>query len=316
VSKRGVLVAAAVASLLTATAASAAVTAEFFFGTLTVESDAGDPIVVTCARGTVKVNGADPEGEPAPCGTVDSIGISGGPDANAIDLDAITAAAFPTVEYVSSFGDEGDDSITGSGIRDEIDGDADQDTIRGNGGDDSLNGGSGDDRVLGGAGDDTLTATLGNDTLDGQAGSDQYQLELYDLGPSPRVADTGAEGTDTVDIGDCEGVTVTAGRISRDGVSVAVSGIEGYPCGFAPPPAPPAPPPPASSARNMCVVPPVRGRKLARARVLLRRAHCSVGKVTRARSRVKRGVVLRQRPRAGARRPRGAKVALRVSRGP
>ena len=259
-----------VASLFTATAASAAVTAEFFFGTLTAESDAGDPIVVTCAGGTAKVNGVDPQGEPAPCGAVDSVEISGGPDANAIDLDAVTAAAFPAVEYVASFGDEGNDTIAGSGVRDEIDGDADQDTIRGNAGDDSLNGGSGDDRVLGGGGDDTIIATLGNDTLDGQAGSDQYQLDLYDLGPSPRVADTGADGRDTVEIGDCEGVTVTAGQISLEGVSVAVSGIEGYPCGFAPPPAPPAPlppppPPPGSSARNACVVPRVRGRNLARA---------------------------------------------------
>jgi RTX calcium-binding nonapeptide repeat (4 copies)/PASTA domain len=315
VSKRGVLAAAAVAALLTATAASAAVTAEFFFGTLTAESDAGDPIAVACSGGRAKVNGVDPEGEPASCGEVDSVEIDGGPGANTIELGAVTAAAFPAVEYVSVVGDEGDDTIAGSAMRDEIEGDDGQDTIRGNGGDDDLNGDAGDDRVLGGAGEDLLAATLGNDTLDGQAGSDTYQLDLIELGPSARVDDNGAEGTDRIEIGDCAGVTVTAGEISRDGIRVAVSGIESYPCGFAPPAAPPSPPP-AGSARTNCVVPRVRGRSLARARVLLRRAHCSVGKITRVRSRAKRGVVLRQRPAAGVRRARGTKVALRVSRGP
>jgi hypothetical protein len=87
-----------------------------------------------------------------------------------------------------------------------------------------------------------------------------------------RVADTGADGTDTIELPDCDGVTVQAGRIASEATVVTVSGVEAYPCGF--------------------------------------------GKVTRVRSRVKRGVVLRQSPVAGTRRARGAKVALRVSRGP
>ena len=82
----------------------------------------------------------------------------------------------------------------------------------------------------------------------------------------------------------------------------------------APPPAPPPPvpaPPPAPPDR--CVVPRVIGMKLSRARTRIRRAHCSVGRVTRRRAgRV--GRVLAQRPRAGTRMPRSGRVRLIVGR--
>ena len=313
---RGVLVGAVVVFGLAAAAASAAVTAEYFDGSLSVGSDAADPISVTCGGGRAKVNGTDPEGDPAPCGQVESIEVAGGPGPNAIDLAGVTPAAFTSVEFVTVSGDEGNDTIAGSPLADELEGELDDDTLRGNAGNDELSGGGGDDRVFGGAGDDTLFAVVGNDALDGQAGSDTYRLDLFELGLGVRVADTGTEGTDTIDVGDCEGVTVDARQISREGARVEVSGIETYPCGYVPPPAPPAPPPPPASANAPCVVPRVRGRTLARAKVLIARAHCSLGKVTRVRSRSKRGVVLKQRPAAGLRRARGTKVALRVSRGP
>jgi RTX calcium-binding nonapeptide repeat (4 copies)/PASTA domain len=314
VSTRRVVAVAATIFLLAAGVASAAVTAEFLFGTLTAESDGADPIVVGCSGGMAKVNGADPDGDQAPCGAVESVEITGGPGPNAIDLSAVTQTAFPGAEYVSITGDEGADTIVGSALADEVEGEADGDTLRGNAGNDALSGGEGDDRVLGGAGNDSILATFGSDSLDGQAGSDRYQLDLSDLGPGVRVADTGTEGTDAIELSDCEGVTVEAGRISFQDARVVVSGIESYPCGYTPPPAPPAPPPPA--AKENCIVPRLRGRTLTKAKVLLARAHCSVGKVTRVRSRVRAGVVIRQSPRAGLRRARGAKVALRVSRGP
>ena len=189
------------------------------------------------------MNGADPEGDPAPCGAVESVEISGGPDANPIDLAGVTAAAFPNAEFVSVLADDGADTVTGSALADEIDGEGDDDTIRGGAGNDVLNGSDGDDRVFGGAASDTITAAVGNDSLDGQAGSDTYQLDLDELGPSVRIADTGTDGTDAIDVADCEGVTVEAGRISFEQAHVTVSGIESYPCGFTAPPAPPAPPP-------------------------------------------------------------------------
>jgi uncharacterized delta-60 repeat protein len=66
-----------------------------------------------------------------------------------------------------------------------------------------------------------------------------------------------------------------------------------------------------------CVVPAVRGRKLAVARTRLVRANCRLGKVRRSYSgRVRRGRVISQRPRVGARLAELAKVDLVVSRGP
>ena len=65
-----------------------------------------------------------------------------------------------------------------------------------------------------------------------------------------------------------------------------------------------------------CVVPAVRGRKLAAARTRLGRANCRVGKVKRRYSAtVRRGRVISQRPRVGARLAELAKVDLVVSRG-
>src|SRR5215211_7566074 len=316
VSTRGVVVVAATVFLVAAGAASAAVTAEYFAGTLGISSDGADAIAVTCAAGTAKVNGADPEGDAAPCGAVESIEISGGPDANVVDLAAVTATAFGGLEYVDVEGGDGADTVTGSALADEIDGEGDDDSVRGSAGNDTLNGGDGDDRVFGGPGADTITAALGSDLLDGQAGSDTYRLDLIDLGPNGRIADSGSEGTDEIEIADCEGVTVAAGRISYEDARVTVSGIESYPCGFRPPATPPAPPPPPTAAKEACVVPRLRGRTLKRAKTALTRAHCSLGKVRRVRSAARRGVVVGQRPRAGIRKARGAKVALRISRGP
>ena len=65
-----------------------------------------------------------------------------------------------------------------------------------------------------------------------------------------------------------------------------------------------------------CVVPGVRGQRLATARTRLVRANCRLGKVKRAYSlRVRSGRVISQRPRVGARLAELAKVDLVVSRG-
>jgi PASTA domain len=73
-----------------------------------------------------------------------------------------------------------------------------------------------------------------------------------------------------------------------------------------------APPPPLP----LCVVPRVVGKPLAQAKAAVRRGHCTLGKVSYARSRkVRRGRVLAQRPKAGARLRRGARVNLIVSSG-
>jgi beta-lactam-binding protein with PASTA domain len=60
-------------------------------------------------------------------------------------------------------------------------------------------------------------------------------------------------------------------------------------------------------------VPRVIGLRLGQARQRIRRAHCSVGRISRVRSR-RVGRVLRQSPRAGAVRRRGFPVRLVVGR--
>ena len=66
----------------------------------------------------------------------------------------------------------------------------------------------------------------------------------------------------------------------------------------------------------MCVVPNVLERPLALAKAQIGSAHCRVGKVTQARSSERKNTVVGQSPRAGKHLRRGAKVNLKVSRGP
>ena len=100
--------------------------------------------------------------------------------------------------------------------------------------------------MFGGAASDTITAAVGNDSLDGQAGSDTYQLNLDELGSGVRIADTGADGTDAIEVADCEGVTVEAGRISFEQARVTVSGSSRTPAGLRRRPRRPA----AAAGRN------------------------------------------------------------------
>jgi hypothetical protein len=75
------------------------------------------------------------------------------------------------------------------------------------------------------------------------------------------------------------------------------------------------PPPPPPPQVRKCKVPKVVGKRLAAAKRAITRARCRVGRIRRARSRKARGMVVKQTPRAGVRRPRGTRVHLVVSRG-
>jgi uncharacterized delta-60 repeat protein len=67
---------------------------------------------------------------------------------------------------------------------------------------------------------------------------------------------------------------------------------------------------------RFCVVPNVRRKTLAAARSQIRRAHCTVGKARpRHSTRVKKGRVISQTPRPGAKLPNGTRVNLVVSLG-
>lgn len=83
-------------------------------------------------------------------------------------------------------------------------------------------------------------------------------------------------------------------------------------------PRPVAPPAltPLTATPN-CVVPKLRGRGVKGAKKALRRADCKAGKVVRRYSgKVKKGKVIRTRPRSGKVLPGGSKVKLVVSKGP
>lgn len=73
----------------------------------------------------------------------------------------------------------------------------------------------------------------------------------------------------------------------------------------------------SAARRAVCVVPKVRGKKLAAAKRLIRRHSCRVGRIRyRFSARVAKKRVLKQSPHAHSRRKRGAKVKLVVSKGP
>lgn len=80
-------------------------------------------------------------------------------------------------------------------------------------------------------------------------------------------------------------------------------------------PAPQSTPVAASPAPVMCVVPKLRGKTLAAAKRLLKRAHCKLGKVSRkASAKARPGRVLATRLKPGARRPAGTRIRVTVAR--
>jgi len=106
--------------------------------------------------------------------------------------DIISAAAFTssTPFAVEVFGDDGDDTITGSAGVDCLHGQSDDDTVDGGAGGDTTN----EEGVDGGPGDDTLTGGAGVDFLNGGPG-----IDTFNEGTAPSGADT--FGTGTTDCG-------------------------------------------------------------------------------------------------------------------
>jgi hypothetical protein len=72
--------------------------------------------------------------------------------------------------------------------------------------------------------------------------------------------------------------------------------------------------PDTSTSTPRCVVPRLKGRTLALAKRLLKRAGCRLGKVSKRKSRKHAGTVLRQAKKPGRKLPRGTRVALAVAR--
>ena len=96
------------------------------------------------------------------------------------DTITLTGAYALMNRVVSVFGDDGNDSLTGSMQSDHLDGGLGNDVLLGQSGDDTLVGGEGLDTLLGGAGRDSLSGGDGNDRLNGQGGADTISGGLGD----------------------------------------------------------------------------------------------------------------------------------------
>jgi Ca2+-binding RTX toxin-like protein len=224
--------------LILAPPASAAVTSSVSSGFLSVMSDAGDPIAITCVDGNVKVNDVDPGSGAVPCSAIQGIFVSGGPLANDIDLSGVTEADFLNIApSVGIFGSAGADDITGSEFPDTIDGGPGSDMIDGGGGanllfffgspgadtimatdgsglltaggeTDTYNaierfvliGGQGNDVISSESGDDFLDGGTGDDSLDAGGGNDSLDGGRLDFfnGPEGNDALNGGAGADTM----------------------------------------------------------------------------------------------------------------------
>jgi hypothetical protein len=214
---------------------------------------------------------------------------------------------YSSIEVFSLRGLAGNDAITsGSGA----------DTLRGGEGNDVLSGGPGDDFLFGDAGLGLPPAT-GNDDLNGGTGSDQIWGEdgSDQITSRDEVADVvqcGAE-TDFV-VADALDETLDCETVDRGTPPTTPQPV---PTPTPPPVVPPPPtPPPRPQVPAKCVVPSVRGKTVLAAKAALRKRRCSAGAISRTYSaKVRRGIVVAQRPRAGTRLAVGGRVRLTVSRG-
>ena len=107
------------------------------------------------------------------------------------------------------------------------------------------------------------------------------------------------------------------GSVQRLKASGSPSAPTCTPSALPPPPPPPGPPapPPTTAKRKICRVPKLKGLRGVTARARIRRANCRVGRVRSKHAARRRGRVISQAPRAGARRIRGTRVHFTVSRG-
>ncbi len=137
--------------------ASAGVAAAFANGALSINgSGEVDDIVVTCEGGYVRVNAAAPSGGEVACSSVDSISVRAGAGGDQVSLEGVARSDFGGLTDVELLGEEGNDTLTGSGIGDRLDGGPGGDTLRGGDGPDELLTDGGGDQLVGGTGKDTV----------------------------------------------------------------------------------------------------------------------------------------------------------------
>ncbi|MEZ5100610.1 MAG: hypothetical protein R3C15_12580 [Thermoleophilia bacterium] len=254
---------------IVATAASIAIDVSAFGGQTTVQATGGG----TVTGGASQIDRLVFQGS-SPRLDATSLSAMGKPDLAHQEIDeAVLTTDGPGVVDASGFGRP--TTLVGSQGGDTLVGGSGADVLTGGGGADLLVGGPGVDRLaeqadvdlalspgaLAGLGQDTLwsieEASLsggsaanalslagwpGQATLDGGGGGDAYTVALVGSGSrTTTVADSGPDGSDSLALADCTGVTIGPASAVLGGETVLYSGIEGPPC-----PPPPAPPPPAT----------------------------------------------------------------------
>jgi uncharacterized repeat protein (TIGR01451 family) len=80
-------------------------------GVLSIESDAGDPIILSSVAGAVQVNGLAPGSGPAATSAIRNVQIVGGPGDNLIDLSEVAPAQFVNLSRIQLAGGAGVDSL-------------------------------------------------------------------------------------------------------------------------------------------------------------------------------------------------------------
>src|SRR6478735_5119704 len=174
-------------TLGTALPASAATTAGFSAGVLSVTGDNADNNITISrnAAGTILVNGgaiAVTGGTPTVANTslIRVFGLGGN---DVLTLSEVNGA----LPRVNLFGGQGNDTLTGGSGADQLFGESGNDTLLGKGGNDflfggnendSLTGGDADDQVFGQGGDDRMIWNPGDDTdlNEGAGGSDTVEV--------------------------------------------------------------------------------------------------------------------------------------------
>jgi Ca2+-binding RTX toxin-like protein len=182
----GTVLAAGLAAMTTASA-SAAVTATFSNGTLSVNGDALDNNIAVSrnAAGQILVNG----GAVAVIGGTPTVANTSLIQVFALDgNDTLTLSEVNgALPKANLFGGAGNDVLTGGSGTDQLFGQAGNDTLLGKGGNDLLFGGSDNDTLTGGDADDQAFGQSGNDRMIWNPGDDTDLNE-------------GGDGTDTVEV--------------------------------------------------------------------------------------------------------------------
>lgn len=200
---------AALAGLLAPLEAHGTVSATLAGTTLAIQSTSADTIVVTCDGGAVRVDGADPVPEAAPCSLVAAISITGGAGGDTIDLTGVTQQRFPSLLLVAVSGSPEASRVVGSALGDDVTLGAGSDTFLGGGGRDNVNGGGGGDSLDGGADDDFLRPGPGDDTVVGGLGVDRV---FFEATGSYTITATAAQGEGSDVLAEVESVDASGGN--------------------------------------------------------------------------------------------------------